>query len=120
LKKWVKYVWIVFAILAILFIIYQITTFDEELLENPEVQENLAGLDIAVYKILEICTETDNLLDLEACKNESLPRILETCETCEDSISGTISACSDPRINEVMNNIDQRLDVARERVEGLN
>jgi len=39
---------------------------------------------------------------------------------CEDSISGTISACSDPRINEVMNNIDQRLDVARERVEGLN
>jgi uncharacterized protein YneF (UPF0154 family) len=117
LKKWVKYVWIVFAILAILFLIYQITTFDEELLENPEVQENLAGLDIAVYKILEICTETDNLLDLEACKNESLPRILETCE---DSISGTISACSDPRINEVMNNIDQRLDVARERVEGLN
>jgi len=47
LKKWVKYVWIVFAILAILFLIYQITTFDEELLENPEVQENLAGLDIA-------------------------------------------------------------------------
>ena len=117
MKKWVKYVWIVFAILAIIFIIYQISTFDQELLENPEVQENLAGLDKTVYKILEICSESDNLLDLEACKKESLPQILEICE---DSITGTISACSDPRINEAMNNIDQRLDVARELVEGLN
>jgi len=117
MKKSQKIMWFVIGVFALIYGIYEVVTFDEQLLENPEFQETLSEWNDASYNLLEICMNTDNLIDLEGCKSDvGIPSIIEGCKINPQS---TTSVCSEPRLNEFFVNIDQRINSAQENIESL-
>lgn len=120
-QKTPKYVKIIVPILTLIFATFLIgSAISNSISQNEEFDEKKQILsqelnDVNI-KMLELCTTTDNLGDLRGCKSESIPNIIEFCS---DGYLDNLSVCSDVRLKEFSNTIDERLTVAEQKVEML-
>jgi len=104
------------AVVFLSIISYQASVFDEELLNNPEFQANLAEFSDAGNDLLTICMETENLEALYSCRNVSIPQIQNNCK---DKFMSTLEICSDPRLAKFSTTIDERIKAAEQHVSEL-
>ncbi len=113
-RKLLKPIGIIISVVIIVFSLYMVGSsisnlqnIDEKY--DAESQILAQKLNDASIKMLDICTTTNNLVDLRGCKSTSIPQIIEHCN---DEQYPTTSVCSDVRLKEFSNTIDVRIESA--------
>ena len=109
-----KPVRIITSVVIIIFSLYLVGSSISNLQNNEkkydaETQILAQKLNDAFIEMLDICTTTNNIADLRGCKSISIPPIIEHCN---DKQYPTTSVCSDIRLKEFSNTIDERIETA--------
>lgn len=76
---------------------------------DAEMQVIATELNELLNEQLELCTTTDHLGDLRGCKSESIPKMIEICN---DEQNSNLPVCSDIKLKEFSNTIDERIETA--------
>ena len=109
-----KPVRIIISLIIIVFSLYLAGSSISNLQNNDkkydaETQILAQKVNDASIKMLDICTTTNNLVDLRGCKSTSIPQIIEHCN---DKQYPTTSVCSDVRLKEFSDTVDVRIESA--------
>lgn len=83
---------------------------------DGEWNANQKELEDASMDLLNICSSAVGIGDLESCKNESIPKLIEMCN---DDQNSNLSICSDVRLKEFANTVDERIKSAEIHVDEL-
>ena len=95
-------------------VIWSVSNYQNHQEEFDEERNTiLKGLDDASMNVLNGCSDYVNIGNLEVCKNESIPKLIEMCNDAQYS---NLSVCSDVRLKEFSNTVDQKIEFATTRI----
>lgn len=83
---------------------------------DPELQKLQIEMNKSLIKLLDLCVNGDTVDLLQMCKSELIQKI---SEACNDKQNFNLSVCSDIRLKEFSNTIDERIESASAHLDNV-
>ena len=76
--------------------------------DDPEFQRIQSKLNDSMIRMIDLCTTTNHLGTLMSCKSESIPNLIDICNS-EENVN--LPICSDVKSKKFFRNIDERIEI---------